>query len=85
MALTMPESKFWDHFYIPKQPPKGTQIFGHFSDFGHFLIEIPIEVEKNYLHGKERSKSKNKNSSEICEHSRTTWQHAQFKIINFSQ
>ena len=29
-------------------------------DFGHFPIEIPIVVEKNYLHGKERSQSKNK-------------------------
>ena len=53
-------------------PPKpsldivGTQIgpqkviFCHFIDFGHFPIEIPIEVEKNYLHERERSESKNK-------------------------
>ena len=58
-------------------------IFGHFIDFGHFPIEIPIVVGKNYLHGKEWSESKNKNSSEICEQSRTTWQHAQSKIPNF--
>ena len=42
-------------------------ILGHFIGFGHFPIEIPIEVEKNYLHGKEMSQSKNKNSFEICE------------------
>ena len=27
----------------------------HFIDFGHFPIEIPIEAEINYHHGKERS------------------------------
>ena len=67
MALRVPESKFWDHFIyqIPPQNPQkdtlGTQIgprkviFGHFIDFGHFPIEIPTEVGKKYLHGKERS------------------------------
>ena len=48
----------------PQNPQKDTLetqigprkvIFGHFIDFGHFPIEIPIEVEKNYLHGKESS------------------------------
>ena len=33
----------------------GKVTFGHFIDFGHFPIEIPIEAEKNYHHGKERS------------------------------
>ena len=42
----------------------GKVIFGHFIDFGHFPIEIPIEAEKKYPNGKERSYSKNKNSSE---------------------
>jgi hypothetical protein len=76
----------------PQNPQKdtlGTQIgprkviFGHFIDFGHFPIEIPTEVGKKYLHGKERSQSKNKNSFEICEQNATTWQHAKFKILNF--
>ena len=30
-------------------------IFGHYIDFGHFPIEIPIEAKKDYHHGKERS------------------------------
>ena len=64
MALWVAESKFWDHFSLQISPQKdtlGTQIgprkviFGHFIDFGHFPIEIPIEVEKKYLHGKEMS------------------------------
>ena len=42
-------------------------IFDHFIDFGHFPIEIPTEAEKKYPHGKERSQSKNKNSSETSE------------------
>ena len=33
----------------------GKVIFGHFIYFGHFPIEIPIEAEKKYRHGKERS------------------------------
>ena len=49
----------------------------------HFSIKIPIKVKKNYIHGKERSKSKNKNSSEISEQNATTWKHAKFKILNF--
>ena len=51
-------------------------IFGHFIDFGHFPIEIPIEVKKKYLHG-------NKNSFEICQQNAKTCQHAKFKISNF--
>ena len=30
-------------------------ILGHFNDFGHFPIEIPIEVKKNYGQRKEWS------------------------------
>ena len=33
----------------------GKVIFGHFIYFGHFPIEIPIEAEKIYQHGKELS------------------------------
>ena len=33
----------------------GKVIFGHFFYFGHFPIEIPIEAEKIYQHGKELS------------------------------
>ena len=39
----------------------GKAIFGHFIDFGHFPIEIPIEDEKFYGKWKEVSYSKNKN------------------------
>ena len=35
-------------------------IFGHFIDFGHFPIEIPIEAEKFYGQQKEGSYIKNK-------------------------
>ena len=31
----------------------GKEIFGHFIDFGHFPIEIPIEAEKFYGKWKE--------------------------------
>ena len=67
MAPRVPKSKFQDHFSTqtsPQNPQKDTLetqigpqkvIFGHFIDFGHFPIEIPIVVEKNYHHGKERS------------------------------
>ena len=40
-------------------------IFGHFIDFGHFPIEIPIEAEKFYGQQKEGSHIKNKNCFEI--------------------
>ena len=39
--------------------------FGHFIDFGHFSIEIPIEAENGKW--KEVSYSKNKNCFGICE------------------
>ena len=54
----------------------GKVIFGHFIYFGHFPIEIPIEAEKKYPHGKERSQSKNKNSFETSEPSGKTWEYA---------
>ena len=38
----------------------GKAIFGHFIDFGHFPIEIPIEAEKFYGQQKEGSYIKNK-------------------------
>ena len=59
MALRVPESKFQDCFYTPKPPQKNQQdtlgnpigprkvILDHFIDFGHFPIDIPIEVEKS--------------------------------------
>ena len=58
-------------------------IFGHFTYFGHFPIEIPIEAEKMYPHWKERSKRKNKNSFENFEVSGKTWEHAKLDILNF--
>ena len=39
-------------------------IIGPYIDFGHFPIEITIEVEKNYGQQKEGSYIKNKNSFE---------------------
>ena len=60
-------------------------IFGHFIDFGHFPIEIPIEVKKNYGQGKEWSYNQNKKSSEICEQNGTTWNHVEVEKIKFSQ
>ena len=59
-----PKNQNSESTFINPNPQKGTLgtqigprkvIFSHFIDFGHFPIEIPIEVEKNYLHGKERS------------------------------
>ena len=64
-------------------PGKG--IFGHFIAFGHFPIEIPIEAEKYYHHGKELSYRGNKICSETSEAMRTTWEHAQSDIKNFSE
>ena len=43
-------------------------IFGHFIDFGHFSIEIPIEAEKFYGQQKEGSYIKNKNCFENRKH-----------------
>ena len=42
----------------------GKVIFGHFIDFGHFPIEIPIEAKKFYGQQKEGSYIKNKNCFE---------------------
>ena len=42
----------------------GKVIFGHFIDFGHFPIEIPIEAEKFYRQQKEGLYIKNKNCFE---------------------
>ena len=76
MALGVPKSKFQDHFSIQIPPLKpildtlgtnldpGKVIFGHFIDFGHFPIEIPIEAKKNYGQQKEGSYIKNKNCFE---------------------
>ena len=47
-------------------------IFGYFIEFGHFPIEIPIEVQKNYGQRKEWSYNENKKCSEICEQNGTT-------------
>ena len=63
----------------------GKVIFGHFIYFGHFPIEIPIEAEKYYHHGKELSYRENKMCSETSEAMRTTWEHAQSDLKNFSQ
>ena len=43
----------------------GKVIFGHFIDFGHFPIEIPIEAENFYGQQKEGSYIKNKNGLKI--------------------
>ena len=60
-------------------------IFGHFIYFGHFPIEIPIEAEKIYHHGKELGYRENKMYSETSEEMRTTWEHAQSDLKNFSE
>ena len=60
-------------------------ILGHFNDFGHFLIEIPIAVKKNYGQRKEWSYNEIKKCSEICEQNGTTWNHVEVKQIKFSQ
>ena len=77
MALRVPESKFWDHFYRPKPPPKppkrhlrnpnrtSKSDFWPFFYFGHFPIEIPIEVEKMLGRAFQTCNLKNKNCSEL--------------------
>ena len=59
-----PNSKTFQYKYPPKTPhldtlgtilDPGKVVFGHFIDFGHFPIEIPIEAEKFYGQQKERS------------------------------
>ena len=57
-------------------------IFGHFIDFGHFPIEIPIEAKKNYRQQKEGSYIKNKNCFENRRPNGTTWNHVEIKIPN---
>ena len=58
-------------------------IFGHFIYFGHFPIEIPIEAEKYYHHGKELSYRENKMCSETSEAVGTIWEHAQKEFQKF--
>ena len=58
-------------------------IFGHFIDFGHFPIEIPIEAEKFYGQQKEGSHIKNKTCFENQTPNGTTWNHVEIKIPNF--
>ena len=58
-------------------------IFGHFFYFGHFPIEIPIEAEKIYQHGKELSYRENKICSETSEAVGTTWERAQLEFEKF--
>ena len=58
-------------------------IFGHFIDFGHFPIEIPIEAEKFYGQQKEGSYIKNKNCFENQRPNGTIWNHVEIKIPNF--
>ena len=58
-------------------------IFGHFIYFGHFPIEIPIEAEKIYHHGKELSYRENKMCSETSEVVGTIWEHAQKEFQKF--
>ena len=77
MALWVPESKFRDHFYRPKPPPKppkrhlrnpnrtSKSDFWPFFYFGHFPIEIPIEVEKMLGRAFQTCNLKNKNCSEL--------------------
>ena len=77
--LKPPFRHIGDHF------GPGKVIFGHFIYFGHFPIEIPIEAEKIYHHGKELSYRENKICSETSEAMRRTWEHAQSDLKNFSQ
>ena len=58
-------------------------IFGHLIYFGHFPIEIPIEAEKYYHHGKELSYRENKICSETNEVVGTIWEHAQKEFQKF--
>ena len=69
MALRVPVSNLKTTFTDQNHPQKdtlGTQIgpckmiFGHFIDFGHFVIEIPIEVKKNTNMGRKGPRAKTK-------------------------
>ena len=62
----------------------GKVIFGHFIDFGHFPIEIPIEAEKIYGKWKEGPYIKNKNSFEISEQNGKTFRYVLVKKRNNS-
>ena len=53
--------------------------------FGHFPIEIPIEVQQIYGQRKEWSQNENKNCSEISEQNGTFWNHVKVEEIKFSQ
>ena len=77
--LKPPFRHFGNHFGPRKSD------FWPFFYFGHFPIEIPIEAEKIYQHGKELSYRENKICSETSEAMRTTWEHAQSDLKNFSQ
>ena len=55
-------------------------IFGHFFYFGHLPIEIPIEAETIYQHGKELSYRENKMCSETSEAVGTIWEHAKKEL-----
>ena len=58
-------------------------IFGHFFILVIFPIEIPIEAEKIYHHGKELSYRENKMFSETSEAVGTIWEHAQKEFLKF--
>ena len=63
-------------------------VLSQFLKFGFLGPFSPFKWpnrKKKYLHGKEWSKSENKNSSETSEAVRKTWQHAKFKILNFTK
>ena len=65
-------------FSVPPKTPK----MGHLGVFLTILglpkkeLQVTIEAEKKYPHGKERSQSKNKNSFENLEASGKTKEHA---------
>ena len=62
----------------------GKVIFGHFIDFGHFPIEIPIEAEKFYEQQKEGLYIKNKDCFENRRKNGTSW-NQQVEKIKFSE
>ena len=67
----------WEPFWTPEK--------WFLAIFFIFPIEIPIEAEKNYQHGKELSYRENKMCSDTSEAMRTTWEHAQSDLKNFAQ
>ena len=67
---------------------------GFYGDFEIWFFNVPfpplkwpnrLGCKKKYLHGKEQSKSENKNSSENCVQNYATWEHAKFEKSKFSQ